>query len=83
MKYIKDLPDEPRIPPLFIHGPQGCGKTRNAKALCAFYKKSKAIDHYPRTPLESYNDVIVFSNDPLPGSVPFATAMQIAGIPLP
>jgi hypothetical protein len=64
---------------LFIHGPQGCGKTRNEAALCKFFGKRKAVD-YDSTQRTYANNLIVFSNVPLPGSMPFKTAMSRAGL---
>lgn len=66
---------------VFIHGPQGCGKTVNAAALCKHYGKYIALDYVPRTTLDRYSDnAIVFSNDPLPGSIQFDDAMRAAGL---
>lgn len=65
--------------PLFIHGPQGCGKTRNQAALCKFFGKRKAVD-YDHTQRTYASNLIVFSNEPLPGSMPFRTAMSRAGL---
>ncbi|MFS2004634.1 hypothetical protein ACEN9F_13510 [Duganella sp. CT11-25] len=64
---------------MFIHGPQGCGKTRNAAALCKFFGKRAAVD-YDVTRTSYAGNLIVFSNEPLPGSMPFRTAMSRAGI---
>ena len=36
--------------PLFIYGPQGCGKTRNASALAAHFGKSNIVDDFQDHP---------------------------------
>lgn len=68
---------------LFIHGPQGCGKSRNAEALCKAFGKKRAVDFGddPALTQQDYaSNLIVFSHIPLPGSMPFRTAMSRAGL---
>lgn len=68
---------------LFIHGPQGCGKGRNADVLCRAFGKKRAVDFDDDTGMQQQDydsDLIVFSNVPLPGSMSFSTAMSRVGI---
>ncbi|WGG51803.1 hypothetical protein [Rugamonas sp. DEMB1] len=67
---------------VFIHGPKGCGKTKNAAALCAHYGKSEAVD-YDHDTKAIPDDVIVFLQEPnpnFPRAIAFADAMRAAGL---
>lgn len=67
--------------PVFIHGPQGCGKTRNADALCKHYGKSAAIEHEPGASLAGYPaHLLVLCTEPVDGSIEYTDAARAARI---
>lgn len=67
--------------PVFIYGPQGCGKTRNASALAKHYGKVFVLEFDAAIAQDKYpDDAIVFSNSPLPGAIAFDDALAAAGI---
>ena len=67
--------------PVLIHGPQGCGKSKNAAQLAQRFGKVFIVDYDGTIPLEKYSaDLLVLSFIELPGSMHFHKAMQLAGI---
>ncbi|NGZ86433.1 hypothetical protein [Duganella aceris] len=67
---------------VIIHGPAGCGKTKNAQALCAHYGKVQALDFdHDTQPLPA--DAIIFLREPnpnFPQAIAFDDAMRAAGL---
>ena len=70
--------------PVLIHGPQGCGKSRNAAQLAQRFGKAVVLDYDGTIPIDKYPaDAIVLSYIELPGSMHFDEAMRLAGISMP
>lgn len=68
---------------VFIHGPQGCGKSVNSLPLAVYYGKKRIFDEQVKSidMLRCTGDAIVFSQEPLvPDSIPFADAIREAGL---
>lgn len=73
---------------VLIHGPQACGKTRNAQALAAHFGCSKVVDDWNgRDPIAAGSLVLTNVEDwkahalPIRRRVlPFAIAMREAGL---
>lgn len=69
-------------PAVFIYGPPGCGKTKNAEALMAHYGKAQALDFdHDTKPIPQ--DAIIFLLEPnpnFPRAIAFADAMRDAGL---
>lgn len=68
---------------VLIHGPAGCGKTRNGHALARHFGKSTVIDDWTShtgAPVPDF--ALALTNEaPAPaGSIPFAVAMRAAGL---
>lgn len=67
---------------VFIYGPSGIGKTKNAEALMAHYGKSQALDFdHDGKPIPQ--DAIIFLQEPnpnFPGAIKFEDAMREAGL---
>jgi hypothetical protein len=63
-----------------ITGPQGCGKTRNGKALARHYGKCRIVDNWmPGTRIPS--DAIALTCETnLINAIPFKNAMRAAGL---
>lgn len=70
------------VPPgsLVISGPQGCGKSRHAKALARYYGKTRVIDDWiPGTPIPG-NALALTHETRLINAIPFKNAMRAAGL---
>jgi len=73
---------------VLIHGPQGCGKTRNAQALAEHFGCSKVVEDWNgRDPIAAGSLVLTNRDDwkahALPTArrvLPFASAMREAGL---
>ncbi|MBN8260960.1 MAG: hypothetical protein J0L59_01390 [Xanthomonadales bacterium] len=75
---------------LIVHGPQGCGKTRNAVALARHYGLSKVLDHHDphALPPGVSVDTLILTNVDLTGTsyvgtircVPYKKAARDAGV---
>ena len=73
---------------VLIHGPQACGKTRNAQALAAHFGCSSVVDDWNgRDPIAAGSLVLTNRDDwkahALPTArrvMPFARAMREAGL---
>ncbi|SDH41696.1 MULTISPECIES: hypothetical protein [unclassified Duganella] len=67
---------------VFIYGPRGVGKTKNAEALMAHYGKSQALDYdHDTKPIPQ--DAIIFLLEPnpnFPRAIKFEDAMREAGL---
>lgn len=71
---------------IVIHGPAGCGKTRNAAALAQHYGKSAILDDWTlRSGATVPANAMALSNAfPAPvGAIAFADAMRAAGLTPP
>lgn len=69
-------------PAVFIYGPHGIGKTKNAEALMAHYGKSQALD-YDHDTKPILDDAIIFLLEPnpnFPRAIKFEDAMREAGL---
>ena len=69
-------------PAVFIYGPTGCGKTKNAEGLIAHYGKAQALDYEHDTKLIP-EDAIIFLREPnpnFPRAIAFDDAMREAGL---
>lgn len=67
---------------VFIYGPAGIGKTKNAEALMAHYGKRLALD-YDHDTKQIPDDAIIFLREPSPNfprAIAFADAMRDAGL---
>jgi MoxR-like ATPase len=73
---------------ILIHGPQGCGKTRNAQALAAHFGCSKVVDDWNGRDRVVAGALVLTNIDNWKASalptarrvVPFAKAMREAGL---
>ena len=73
---------------VLIHGPQGCGKTRNAQALAAHFGCSQVVDDWNgRDPIAPGSLVLTnceeWKSRAMPAArrvIPFARAMREAGL---
>ena len=73
---------------VLIHGPQGCGKTRNAQALAAHFGCSRIVDDWNGQSKIEEGSLVLTSHDgwkssALPAvrrAIPFARAMKEAGV---
>lgn len=70
---------------LIIHGPQGCGKSRNAKQLAAHFGLTRVVewDESPEPPRFTDTLYLTSSNDVRGNkirAVPFSDAMRQAGL---
>jgi predicted PilT family ATPase len=64
-----------------IYGPQGCGKSSNAEALAAFFKKAKVVDDWePGSAIKLPDNVLALTSTPCDGAIKFADAMTTAGL---
>ncbi|MYM65454.1 hypothetical protein GTP45_01225 [Pseudoduganella sp. FT55W] len=67
---------------VFIYGPPGVGKTKNAEALMTHYGKKQAIDFdHDAKPIP--DNAIIFLQEPSPNfprAIAFADAMRDAGL---
>lgn len=70
---------------LIIHGPQGCGKTRNAKALAKHFGLSNVVElDGPMHGSIQFNNTLYLTNQEVRGnkirSIAFDDAMRQAGL---
>lgn len=66
--------------PVFIHGPQGCGKSKHAAALAKHYGKTTIIDDWHvGTPIPAHA-LALTSMSNIEGAIEFDAAMQAAGL---
>lgn len=73
---------------ILIHGPQGCGKARNAQALAAHFGCSKVVDDWNGRDRVVAGALVLTNIDNWKASalptarrvVPFAKAMREAGL---
>lgn len=64
---------------VIVYGPPACGKTTNARALAAFFGKTKVVDFDARAGLGGVDaDTLVLTNVPMPGAIHFDDAMRLA-----
>lgn len=48
---------------ILVYGPQGCGKTRNADKICAYFNATGSIDSEDLDIAKHVDNFIIFTND--------------------
>jgi MoxR-like ATPase len=67
---------------VIVHGPQGCGKTRHAKALAAHFGKIRVVDDWFKGEPLTSSDLALTNDDRVsgPNVFSFTQAMNAAGL---
>ena len=72
---------------VIVHGPAGCGKTRNAEKLMRHFGMNRIVDDWTPSALCPIRGALVLTNSDVGGIrsdcveiIPFAEAAQMAGI---
>lgn len=72
---------------VIVHGPQGCGKTRNAERLMRHFGMTRIVDDWtPADPAPASGALVLTSveigavRSPFVDVIPYAEAAQMAGI---